>query len=782
MYGITETTVHVTFKEITWSEIETNTSNIGKPIPTLSVYLTDKYLKPVPIGVAGEIVVGGAGVGRGYLNRPELTSERFCLHPTSLKALNTLKVPGQKNQKNHRSYRSYMSYILYKSGDLGRWLPNGEMEYLGRIDQQVKIRGYRIETGEIEAVLNRHPGVSESVVAAREDIPGSKRLVAYVAARNPGEPPPAEVELRHFLQAKLPDYMIPAQFVHLDAFPLFANGKIDRRNLPAPGLAVVKAGKPAVSPRTPVEKKLTSIIADVLNLDRVSILDNFFQLGGDSLLSFRVILLAKQVGIEITTSDVFKHPTIEAMAAAARKEPAQQVEKYDSQDIYPLTPVQQQMFAYNLLTPDTVNTIQHLGWLMSGDLDIGAFKKAWQTVAQRHCILRTAFKRVRLKEPVQQLYDSVTIPWQQMDCSHMTVEEQRQAVEDYISRDKKKRFKMSEQPLMRLFLFILDNHSYRFICSYSSLLLDNWSCHIIVKEIFHLYHSYIDNRTPVLPERPRPFAGYVQWLLNHDLSAARDFWKSELEGFAAPVDLGGQRINRDSPRSGFKPAQRQIRLLPLESKALAKLAKKDRLTPGTILQGTWVMTLSYFSGQEDVLSGVLSYGRSGQFRGIESMAGLFINTVPVRTKVPADKDLITWLREFQDKQVSIRQFDYVSNQDISNWSQAALHKIQTAIYERTFVLVKPPGEEFLSGLSPNNPIKISEFENSLVMNVPLRVYAELSEEVIIRLKYDRTCFLPGAVDDMARYWEILLRHLLDTPGVLLGYLKNKTQIYPRRKS
>jgi hypothetical protein len=492
-------------------------------------------------------------------------------------------------------------------------------------------------------------------------------------------------------------------------------------------------------------------------------------LGGDSLLSLQVVLKARQAGIGITSAQVFRYPGFEELAAAAKKavektgKPSSPGFSFFPVDegelaqlagnnkgirgVYPLTDIQRQMLSYHLLTLEPAATIMHLSWVMEGDLDIPAFEKAWQTAARRHCILR----------------------------------EQRQAVEDYIEADKKQRFKMSEPPLMRLCLVILNNRRYRFICSYSSLLLDNWSSTIIVKEVFHFYGSYINNGAQTPPETPRPFVDYVQWLFSHDEFEVREFWQRELEGFDAPVDLGIERPAGDSAAPGFTPDQREIRFLPRQVAALTALANKYRLTLGTVLQGAWIIALSFFSGQEDILSGVLSYGRPECVTGIDFMVGLFINTLPVRVKVPGNREVTKWLQALQDQQVRLRQFDYVSIEDISKWSRTALHKIQTAIYERTFVLVKSPGEEFLSGLSRNNSLRVSQYDDTLILNVPLRVYAELSEGVTIRLRYDRRYFFPETIDKMACRLESVLRGLLENPGVLLKDLKKHRQ-YKKEKT
>jgi acyl-coenzyme A synthetase/AMP-(fatty) acid ligase/aryl carrier-like protein len=287
MYGITETTVHVTYRPIARADLEQGAGSvIGRGIPDLQVYVLDGAGQRAPIGVPGEIHVGGDGVARGYLGRPGLTAERFLPDPFST-------VPGAR---------------LYRSGDRARWLPLGDLEYLGRGDQQVKIRGFRIELGEIESELARHPEVAEAAVVAREEGRGERRLVAYVVPRA-GCAPTVAV-LREHLGGMLPEYMVPAAFVSLSALPLTSNGKIDRRRLPAPESSGLELGTRYVPPRTDAEARLAEVWAQVLGVERVGTEDNYFDLGGDSILGIRLRADAQARGLDFSLQELFLHPTV----------------------------------------------------------------------------------------------------------------------------------------------------------------------------------------------------------------------------------------------------------------------------------------------------------------------------------------------------------------------------------------------------------------------------------------------------------------------------------------
>jgi amino acid adenylation domain-containing protein len=296
MYGITETTVHATYHPITLADADASASIIGVRIPDLQVHVLNRKLQPVPIGVLGELHIGGDGLARGYLNRPELTAEKFIPNPFSGE-------PGAR---------------LYKSGDLGRYLPDGNIEFLGRLDHQVKIRGFRIELGEIEAVLGQHPGIRDAVALDREDVPADKRLVAYVVPKDASSP--TTYELRNFLKEKLPEYMVPSAFVVLEALPLTSNGKVDRRALPAPDARRPEQDNALVEPRTPAETALAKIWAQVLRLERVGVHDNFFDLGGHSLLAMQVISRVREAfRVEVSLRSLFETPTVAGLAGVIQQ-------------------------------------------------------------------------------------------------------------------------------------------------------------------------------------------------------------------------------------------------------------------------------------------------------------------------------------------------------------------------------------------------------------------------------------------------------------------------------
>jgi amino acid adenylation domain-containing protein len=411
MYGITETTVHVTYRPLSLADLNGQGSVIGCAIPDLQLYILDKNRQLVPVGIPGEMYVGGAGVARGYLNRPDLTAERFISNPFSEK-------------KEAR---------LYKTGDLARYLPNGDIEYLGRIDTQVKVRGFRIELGEIEAQLNRHPAVRESAVLLREDAPGDKRLIAYIVATS--ETTLTTGELHVFLKEKLPDYMVPAAFVLLEALPLTINGKVDRRSLPEPDTARPDLAFDFVAPRTAEEKALAEIWEKILGVEKVGIRDNFFALGGDSIRSIQVQSLAQKQGLRFSLQQLFQSPTIEAIVRELKATEFKDLQPSKSQafslilpadkqqipdnveDAYPLTALQMGMIFHSEYSQESAIYHDIFSFHLKAPLEIQVLQAAIEYLVKRHAVLRTSFQLTGFSEPLQLVHQKVKFPCRWKICA-----------------------------------------------------------------------------------------------------------------------------------------------------------------------------------------------------------------------------------------------------------------------------------------------------------------------------------------------------------------------------
>ncbi|HEV2145983.1 MAG TPA: amino acid adenylation domain-containing protein, partial [Longimicrobiaceae bacterium] len=498
VYGPTETTVWCTAHPVSGEDDEASVP-VGRPVANARTYVLDPALQPAPVGVVGELYVGGAGVSRGYLGKPGLTAEKFVPDPFGGE-------PGAR---------------LYRTGDRARWGADGALRYVGRTDFQVKVRGYRIEPGEVESLLARHGGVRACVVVAREDVPGRARLVAYVVGEGAAAPEPAS--LRAHLAEALPEYMVPGAFVSMPSLPLTPNSKVDRAALPAPDPDVPDVHE---APRTAVEATLARIWAEVLQADRVGIRDSFFELGGDSILAVQIVSRARAEALLIRPRDLFEHPTVAALAGvAAAADPArpgptawqstapptpesnvattEAVKKNPIEDVYPLSPMQEGMLFHSLYEgPGTY--VGQFGFTLEGELDGEAFARAWQAVVDRHPALRAAFSWEKVEKPLQVVRRRVTLPVHREDWRALPASEQEARFASYLAADRARGFDPAKPPLMRLALLRTGERQHRLVWTHHHLLLDGWSVGLVYRDVLALYAAQLQGRTAELA-RPRPY-------------------------------------------------------------------------------------------------------------------------------------------------------------------------------------------------------------------------------------------------------------------------------------
>ncbi|HEX9937488.1 MAG TPA: amino acid adenylation domain-containing protein [Longimicrobium sp.] len=630
MYGITETTVHVTYRAITRADLDRGGSPIGVPIPDLSLYVLDARLEPVPPGIPGEIFVGGAGVARGYLNRPELTAERFVRDPFSAD-------PAAR---------------LYRTGDLARRRADGEMEYLGRADQQVKVRGFRIETGEIEAVLGAHPAVAACAVTVRDDGAGERRLVAYVVAL-PGVAGPAPAELRAHLAEALPDYMVPAAFVALDALPLTGNGKLDRRALPAPAddAAAVAAGS-YVAPGTAAEAELAEVWREVLGVERVGIDDNYFALGGDSIRGVRLVAAARRRGLSLSIPQIYRHQTVRGLAAAAAaagppaRVPEPAAEPFalldararaglpdDVEDAYPVSQVQLGMLYHTARDPASLVYHEVLAFRVHARFHEAAMREALRRMAARHPLLRTSFDLAAAPEPLQRVHRRVEIPLEVTDLRHQG----HDAGDAWMEREKGRGFDWAVAPLLRFHVHLLADDEFRLVLVEHHVVLDGWSVASLLTELLRLFQALRDGvEDPTAAPPATCFRDFVALERQAAASAeSRAFWRRVIDG--APTAALPPRDGDDAPRHDDAP----YLLAPLPDEVVAglgRVAERAGVPLKTVVLAAHLRVLAMLGGCDDVVTGYVTSGRPETDDG-ERVLGLFLNTVPLRVRMTGG----TWL-------------------------------------------------------------------------------------------------------------------------------------------
>ncbi len=632
MYGITETTVHVTYRPVSRADLERPWSSvIGCPIPDLRILVLDAHRGLLPTGVPGEMYVGGAGVARGYLDRPELTRERFIADPFS----------------------EDTSARLYRTGDLARRLASGDLEYLGRIDHQVKIRGHRIETGEIEAALDLHPGVREAVVIPREYGPSDRRLVAYLVAEE--EPGPSAAELRAFLKEKLPEYMIPAAFVSLLAMPINENGKVDRKALPAPESAGSADEQGFVAPRGPIEEALAAIFAEVLKAPEISAHASFFELGGHSLLATQVIARVRaSLGVELPLRALFEASTVSELGARveAALRAGQGIEtppllRSPRKAEMPLSFAQERLWFLAELDPDDPSYLVPLVQRLDGDLDITALEKALNAVLARHDVLRTTFSMVD-GQPVARLQPTVDFTLPIARFPDLPRDQREAEVRREAGAAARRPIDLATGPMLRANLYELDARDHVLLLTMHHIVSDGWTMGILNREVATFYEAFATGQEPALPDLPIQYADYAvwqrQWLRGEPLARQLAYWKGQLQGAPAAMDLPADRPRPPVPTR--RGARKGFTVPTGVTEALRALSQREGATLFMTLLAAFDVLLHRYTGQGDVVVGSPIANRTRA--ETERLMGFFVNTLVLRTEVSGDlafRDLLQRVKE-----------------------------------------------------------------------------------------------------------------------------------------
>ncbi len=628
MYGITETTVHVTYRPLSAADLESN-SVVGVPIPDLQTYILDPHQQPVPIGVTGEIYIGGAGVARGYLNRKELTRERFLPDP----------------------FRPSPAALLYRSGDLGRYLPNRDIEYLGRIDHQVKIRGFRVELGEIETLLNRHEAVRQCVVMAQADATGEKTLVAYFEPRDGLNP--AVSELRAHLKKDLPAYMVPSAFVSMERLPLTPNGKIDRSALPAPTEGSLQSALAADGPRTETEKALAAIWTEVLKIENVGVNDDFFDLGGHSLLVIKAVSRIRTVfNLDLSPRTFFVNPTISGLAKAldgakGGGQGTQRIERRTQRGPCPLSFAQERLWFMDQLAPgspvyNTVDVVRFFG------RDTEAIKRAVNELVRRHEVLRTAVSYDD-GEAMQIVFPSVDLAIPELDLSAVPEQERESEWLRVAREDGRRPFVLSRPPLLRATLIHLSDQEHLLLLTIHHIIVDEWSMEIIHRELQQLYTTFSRGQPSPLPELPIQYADFACWQRDRSqremLERQTSYWKEELAGAPAILELPTDKV-RPALQS-FRGAT-EIFDLPKELlESLRSLGREEQATLFMTLVAGFMALLHRYTGQDDVLIGTPISGRTRS--ETENLIGFFVNNIVLRARFADDLNFRSLLQQVREK-------------------------------------------------------------------------------------------------------------------------------------
>ncbi|MFP2930363.1 amino acid adenylation domain-containing protein, partial [Pyxidicoccus sp. 3LG] len=609
-YGPTEVTVCATLSEPMRPGARLT---IGRPWANVRVYVLDAALRPVPPGVPGELCVDSVGLARGYLGQPDLTAERFIPSPFAA-------APGAR---------------LYRTGDKARWLADGSLEYLGRIDQQVKLRGFRIELGEVESALLSNPSVREAVATVREDAPGDRRLVAYVVA---GEGATLDVAaLRQSLGQRLPEHMVPAAIAVLEKLPLTPNGKVDRKALPSLEGGPQSQTREYVAPRTPMEQQLAAMWADLLHVERVGVHDDFFELGGHSLLATQLVTRLRAVfGVELPLRELFEAPTLAAFAPrveqATRSLAVPPLEPVSRTSPLPLSFAQQRLWFLDQLLPGDTQYNLPAALRLQGPLDVTALERTFEALLLRHETLRTTFEATP-EGPVQVIAPQATQPLTRVELSALP-DEHREAEALRVAQEEALRpFDLGTGPLMRATLLRLGAEEHVLLVTLHHIVSDAWSVGVLIREVGAMYGAFARGSLPQLAPLPIQYADYAVWqrggLQGDALESQLSYWRKQLSGASRALELP---TDRPRPAVQTNHGATQYSRLPRElTEALEALGQREGATPFMVLLAAWQLVLSRYSGQDDLCVGSPIAGRTRA--ETEGLIGFFVNTLVLRTRL-----------------------------------------------------------------------------------------------------------------------------------------------------
>jgi len=628
-YGPTETVVGCCAYEVNGAESGRETAPIGRPIANTQVYVLDQELEPAPVGARGEIYIAGAGLARGYVRSPELTGEKF--------------IPNRFGVKGGAR--------LYRTGDVGRYFSDGNFEFAGRADDQVKVRGYRIELGEIEAVLNEHRGVRRSVVAAREDERGDKRLLGYVTADEGATP----TELKKYVRERLPEYMVPEAILILEEMPLTANGKIDRKKLPSGKAAGGQPEREYAGARTPIEEMVVGIFEELLKPDQVGIHDNFFEIGGHSLLAIQLISRVRDIfEVEIGVRSVFDAPTAEGLARnieeakrAGEKVEAPPLVRVERGERLPLSFAQQRLWFVERLDPG--NAVYNIPGAvrLEGDLNLKALERVINEIVRRHEVLRTRIE-VEAGQPAQVIDEWTPRSLEVTDLRRLPQEEKEAEVRKRVKEEMRTGFDLSQGPLLRVKVLKLEEKQHVALYTMHHIISDGWSMGILIGEVEALYQAYSAGGESPLRELEIQYADYAvwqrKWLQGEALEQQLSYWKRQLNGAPAVLELPFDR--RRPPIQNYRGERQSLALSAELTARLKELSRRQDATLFMTLLAAFQTLLHRYSWQEDIVVGTGIANRNR--RETEHLIGFFVNMLALRTDLsgnPTFTELLARVRE-----------------------------------------------------------------------------------------------------------------------------------------
>ena len=745
LYGPTEDTTYSTYTLVQRGEHVT----IGRPLANSQAYILDASLNPAPVGVPGELYLAGDGLARGYYGRPDLTHERFVGNRFS-------RTPGAR---------------MYRTGDLCRYLPNGNIDYLGRIDHQVKLRGFRIELGEIESVLTGHSNVRQCVAVVREDVPGDKRLVAYVVPQSEmglasGDSRVGLIEeLKARIAEKLPEFMMPAAFVVLETMPLSPNGKINRNALPVPEFSRDDSDA-FVEPRNAVESKLAEIWVEVLHLPKVSIHDNFFRLGGHSLLATQVVSrVRKWSHVELPLRAMFEAPTIAELAERVEHlqvtaNPLPPIRRAPRDRSLPLSFAQQRLWFLNQLDPSSPYYNIPMALRLNGSLDVQALKDALNEIIRRHEVLRTVYV-LEGDKPVQVISPELKIDLPVQDLTHIPAESQESAVRQEALDSGRYVFNLQTGPVIRASLLKLGQQDHVLLLNTHHIANDGWSIWQFGNELAPLYEAFRDGKSSPLAELPVQYADFAawqqSWMAGENLSRQLNYWKSQLAGAPETLELPTD-FRRPSVLSLKGTTEKAVFPRHLVDR-LNELSQQNGVTLFMTLLAAYQTLLYRYTRQEDIVVGspIASRNRTE----IEDLIGFFVNTLVMRTDLSGNPTFVELLQRV--RAIALGAY---SNQDLPfeklvevlqperELGRIPLFQVWFVLQNAPRVSLQLPGLE-LRGMDVHNGT--AKFDLGLFT-------VEKPDGLHCSVEYSTDLFERGTIQRFVSHFRVLLEAIIEDPG------------------
>jgi amino acid adenylation domain-containing protein len=735
VYGPTENTTFTTWYPVSSvPEMATNIP-IGRPIQQTEVYILDENLQQVSIGVPGELHVGGSGLALGYWQRSELTVEKFIPHPFSNQA-------GVK---------------IYKTGDLARYLPSGDIEYLGRIDQQVKIRGFRVELGEVESAISQHPKVSQVVVTDREDISGNRQLIAYVVT--PSDEDVSSTEIRDYLHDRLPNYMLPAVVICLIELPLTPNGKVNRKALPVPSLADLHSEE-YVPPRNDIEKVLASLWTEILGIERIGVHDNFFTLGGHSLLATQVVSRIFQViGVTIPLKTLFEASSIDALAIQVQKYQTSQesiglmpLQLADRKGRLPLSFAQQRLWFINQLEPNSTAYNMPAAVKLQGQLDLLAMEKTLKEIVRRHEALRTNFIN-QDGQAAQVIKDSNSWQMSTINLQQMLDIQKEVKIMELAEIEAVKPFDLTTDYLVRATILLVSENECILLLTMHHIVSDGWSMGVFVKEINILYSAFARGETSPLPDLEIQYVDFAIWqqqyLQGDRLDQQLKYWHKQLAGAPTSIELPTDR-SRPAVQT-FKGATQSFSLSADLTSSLNTLSQREGVTLFMTLLTAFNVLLFRYSDQTDICVGS---GIANRHHGqLENLIGFFVNMLVLRTDLSGYPSFKELLGKVKDTALSAYAHQDLPFEMLVDALQPDRDLSYSPLFQVAFVLQNAPSsEDQLTGL------KMSELEtenNTAKFDLTLSI-EQSGGKIIGSWEYSTDLFDDETIARMAGHFQTLL--------------------------